>query len=613
MGGLTGALGAAAVVLGLGAAQAAGQASPAACGQAQGAQCVSISVPLDRSGSVPGTISLAVTRIPATSGHSSGALVVLAGGPGQAATPLLGHFTQDLAPALAARDLVIFDQRGTGGSGLLSCPGLDQVNSASTLAFQSQACAASLGPRRPFYTTRDSVDDIEAVRQWTGVDRIALFGGSYGTKVALSYATRYPQHVELLILDSVVPLDAGAFNQDTFAAIPRVLRDICAGACAGITTDPVRDLAALAARLRQRPLRGRVALPTGPSVPAVVDGTTLFNLLATTDQDPFLRAEFPGVVRSTLNHDSAPLLRMLRQAGTGAAAASKPGDSAAVNFATLCEEYPLPWSRTAALADRPAQAVGAARALPASTFFPFDPGVAVAIPPGSQCLNWPQAPNPPVISGGPLPAVPALLLEGSDDLRTPIEGAQRVGQQLPGATVVQVPDTGHDTLDNDPHACASGALGRFIAGQPPAPCPSPSKLLAPFPLAPQSLAAVPGAGRARKTVQAARDTAADVERSALYDAVSAGSTSAPVHDVGLRGGSFSGQFTGSVRLHRIVYVPGVVVSGTLDEARGVGHLSISGRAAAHLRLTVTKRSSPRARLTSSSRRWPGYGNLDWFR
>src|SRR5436190_1826227 len=66
------------------------------------------------------------------------------------------------------------------------------------------ACAAQLGARRAFYTSRDSADDMEAVRQSIGVDRISLFGGSYGTYTALTYARRYPQHVESLILDSPV-------------------------------------------------------------------------------------------------------------------------------------------------------------------------------------------------------------------------------------------------------------------------------------------------------------------------------------------------------------------------------------------------------------------------
>ena len=62
------------------------------------------------------------------------------------------------------------------------------------------------------------------MRQAIGVERIALFGVSYGTKVALAYAARYPQHVERLVLDSVVELDGPEpVLAGELAAVPRVL------------------------------------------------------------------------------------------------------------------------------------------------------------------------------------------------------------------------------------------------------------------------------------------------------------------------------------------------------------------------------------------------------
>ena len=39
----------------------------------------------------------------------------------------------------------------------------------------------------------------------SGIDRIAIYGTSYGTKVALEYALRYPAHVERLALDTHYP------------------------------------------------------------------------------------------------------------------------------------------------------------------------------------------------------------------------------------------------------------------------------------------------------------------------------------------------------------------------------------------------------------------------
>src|SRR3954463_507545 len=65
----------------------------AACPTA-GYQCAHVDVPLDRTGAVPGTVSLAVSRVAAASNPGSVAVVPLAGGPGQAALPLSETFAQ---------------------------------------------------------------------------------------------------------------------------------------------------------------------------------------------------------------------------------------------------------------------------------------------------------------------------------------------------------------------------------------------------------------------------------------------------------------------------------------------------------------------------------------
>ena len=40
-----------------------------------------------------------------------------------------------------------------------------------------------------------------------GLGKIGLYGTSYGTKLALAYALAYPQNVERLLLDSVLPTE----------------------------------------------------------------------------------------------------------------------------------------------------------------------------------------------------------------------------------------------------------------------------------------------------------------------------------------------------------------------------------------------------------------------
>src|ERR1700754_3421591 len=87
-------------------------------------ECATLPVPLDPSGAEPGGVSLAVRRAVETR-EAPEVLVALGGGPRQSATRLLEDFTDVLAEAQENRQLVVFDQRGTGDSGALRCPALD--------------------------------------------------------------------------------------------------------------------------------------------------------------------------------------------------------------------------------------------------------------------------------------------------------------------------------------------------------------------------------------------------------------------------------------------------------------------------------------------------------
>lgn len=50
------------------------------------------------------------------------------------------------------------------------------------------------------YTLDNNVEDMEALRQHLGLERIVVIGGSYGGMVGLSYAIRYPENVSHLIV-----------------------------------------------------------------------------------------------------------------------------------------------------------------------------------------------------------------------------------------------------------------------------------------------------------------------------------------------------------------------------------------------------------------------------
>ncbi|MBO6587269.1 MAG: alpha/beta fold hydrolase [Gracilimonas sp.] len=119
------------------------------------------------------------------------ALMVLHGGPGfnhdyflPYLTPLAKHFR-----------LILFDQRGMGRS---------STNLDSTS-----------------FSIDYLVDDIEALRTELDLDAIHLLAHSWGGKLAMKYAIRYPASLKSLILSNTVA-PSSEFNEATFAAFSKL-------------------------------------------------------------------------------------------------------------------------------------------------------------------------------------------------------------------------------------------------------------------------------------------------------------------------------------------------------------------------------------------------------
>src|SRR5262249_3885819 len=269
-------------------------------------------VPLDRQGRVPGTVTLHF----AVQAHGPKPLLfALTGGPGQSAGADSTDFALGLAPASHYYPIVTLDPRGTRQPRTVNCPELQHMTGIAVPSDVNTAkCANEIGPGRAFYSTTDTVLDMDALRQALGGDKIAIAGVSYGTFVAQQYAQQFPGNVAALILDSVVPT-AGVdpFNLDIDARINRVLRAQCAAhRCLGITSDPVADVAALDRTPVAGPLTGKIPNAKGPLVEASLpNAATLANLIVAGDLNPFLQPALPGAISSAVHGDPAPLLRLV--------------------------------------------------------------------------------------------------------------------------------------------------------------------------------------------------------------------------------------------------------------------------------------------------------------
>jgi pimeloyl-ACP methyl ester carboxylesterase len=512
------------VLAGPGAAAAAGPGA-SDCGE-RGVSCTRVPVPLDWSGATPGKLSLHV-EVHRLSG-ARGAVVLMAGGPGQASTRYFdigddGYWSR----VFPGYTLVSFDPRGTGASSPVKCDLAGVMTSSAPRPAVAARCAEKLGPARDFFRTSDNVLDVEAVRQALGLPRIALYGASYGTDVALGYARAFPSRVTRLVLDSVAsPLNDLPTVAEVFRRAGPTLDRFCAPGCGGIAGSYADEVAAVADALDRHPIRGLTPAAGGGARTVRLDGIRFLDLVLQTDLDPGLAAELPAAVAAERGGDPRPLLRL-----AGFVFSSR-GDSGlgAVYVATSCNDGPFPWSvgtppgaRSTALAEATLTLLATPR--PYGVFEPWAADLGNA----ALCLAWPDSTAAPPTAPGPYPDIPVLAVSGTLDLRSPTSEARAVLAHFPRGRLLTVENAGHAALADAPSACVLRAVNGWLDGSaPPATCAAP-RVLHPLPAFPP--AAVPPATTADALVLV-RQTIAEAE--ATW--VAASYEGAPPTEPGLRAG-----------------------------------------------------------------------------
>ncbi len=410
-------------------------------------------------------------------GPSRGTLFLVAGGPGQGSAHVFGlgepssvSLYRYLFPGYT---LVAYDDRGTGGSGLLDCPPLQRAITADDQQNSAAACAVTIGPTRDFYSTSQHAEDLDAVRQALGVSKIALFGVSYGTKLSLAYSLAHPDRVDRLLLDSVLPPELpDPFSADVLRELPAKLTAFCSnGSCRAATPSFAGDVVFLANRYAAKPLVGAVRDANGRTVRQRVDGIELLATLLDADLNPGLAAEMPATMRAARLGNTQPLLRLARFHDLTTASPAE-DLSAALYAATVCRDGPFPWAPETPIEQRPALYRNAIAALPPGTFGPFG-SWAARFGNADFCLKWPSPSGGAALGSGPLPDVPVLAISGGFDMRTPTPFAASVVARFPQGHLLVVPGVGHSVTTADPSGCAANAVRAwFLSGAvPPASCP----------------------------------------------------------------------------------------------------------------------------------------------
>ncbi|QTC88373.1 alpha/beta fold hydrolase [Brevundimonas pondensis] len=171
-------------------------------------------VPEDRR--IPGSrrIRLGYVRFVSTARNPGPPIIYLAGGPGGSGprTAMGPRFPIFMA-LRAVGDVIALDQRGVGLSSTIpdrptTTPLPAMTHAGMTAWYREEMQKAWIdwtraGIAMSGYNTEQNADDIEDLRRHLGVDKVNLWGISYGTHLALSVLKRHPNSIGRVALASL--------------------------------------------------------------------------------------------------------------------------------------------------------------------------------------------------------------------------------------------------------------------------------------------------------------------------------------------------------------------------------------------------------------------------
>lgn len=416
--------------------------------------CTEFPVPENRADHASRRIDLKLAIVKSDSAVPEKDLVVyLAGGPGQSAIQTYAELAPGFAPLLRHHDLLLLDQRGTGGSHPLKCPDIDKQLEKQEGAEPSIAqrvdligqCAREVGktadPR--FYTTSDAVADLEAVRQALGAPKLDLVGVSYGTRVAQHYASAYPGAVRSIVLNGVVPnpLVLGATFAEALQHSLKLQAAACTAtpACEKAFGDWYATLRQLYARLKAGvPPQVTFADPTSyEPVTRTLTADTLAGVVRLFSYSEVTAALLPLAVNEAAHGNYAPLMGQSKLL-TGDLSESIEGG---MQMSVICTEdasllEPRPQDADLLLGNQLIDAIIA------------------------ECKAWPHDPMPKDFHAPFKSSIPTLLISGERDPVTPPSYAGEVLRGLSDGRSLVLKGLGHAEAMNA--GCMPELVGQFI-------------------------------------------------------------------------------------------------------------------------------------------------------
>jgi pimeloyl-ACP methyl ester carboxylesterase len=375
----------------------------------------------------------------------------LAGGPGQAATVILGDPSVVNGKLRDRRDLVFLDQRGTGGSNGLECDFYGPPANAQSYfdkfvpVDKVRACRAILSAKADLaqYTTDASVADLDEVRAALGYDRINLLGGSYGTRLAMEYVRKHDANVRAVVLQSPIPPSEPVperFGQLAQQALDSVLDECGASPDCARAFPKIRDEAReVFARLRRGPVTATVVHPAvGRPTDVRVSHENIAEVIRYMTYVAGSASAVPQVLHQAFEGNYSPIAQdLLRRRADGT--------FDALYLSITCAED-VPFVRASAAEDDDGTYLTGYRVREQR----------------AACAEWPRGAAPswrgqPVRSDRPV-----LIMTGEQDPVTPASYGDLIAQTLPNSLQLRIPHSGHSPGGLTGLHCLSQAIVDFI-------------------------------------------------------------------------------------------------------------------------------------------------------
>lgn len=416
------------------------------------ARCGRVDVPVDWDAPDGPRLSLRVAKLPAADPQRRiGTLVFNPGGPGGAAAPIVAnpqavglYFPKKIRDRF---DIVGIDPRGVGGSDPVDCAlpphdpevsrfPVDQAGVRALVDHNERFARSCGGSDDAMVSNLDTVSvarDFDAVRRALGEEKISFLGLSYGTMLAQSYAERFPDSMDAVVLDGVVDRARDPYRMagESAATLEGAVREF-ASWCDHEPECAVQDARETIARVRAKADAGELTFRDRPVTDEEV-GMAVNTALNMSSGQP----ELAKALRTAeTTGDATPLL-----SGTAFTMPEFYGPYRAI----ICQDVPAP---------DPSELVREGKRT--GELNPSLGGTSEFWDIASGCAGWPVRtdwqPHPWQVPED----FEALLLSGAHDVATPRAWAESVHQQIPGSELIRWDGLGHTAWLNDEKARQAG-------------------------------------------------------------------------------------------------------------------------------------------------------------